>query len=404
VRIFLGILLAAVLGSARGEDAAGAPPGKPSRPATWERGPSTDPTYFPIGVWLQSPRNAGRYKEIGVNLFVGLWKGPTAEQVDELERQGLQLICSQNAYARTRLDSKVIVGWMHGDEPDNAQELPGGKGYGPPVDPEKIVAGYKATRAADSLRPVLLNLGQGVAWDGWHGRGVRSRHPEDYERYLKGCDIASFDIYPVANDHADVDGKLWYVAAGVDRLRKWSGGAKPVWNCIECTRIGKKDAKPTPAQVKAEVWMSIVHGSRGLIYFCHQFQPRFSEAALLEDATLSAAVKAINQQVRELAPVINDPAPAPGISISTEPAAVSPEMEKLLGARPVAALAKTHGSAVYVFAVRMEASTVATTIQIEGRSGSFKVEVLGESRTIETRGGAFRDEFGPHAVHLYRVE
>jgi hypothetical protein len=61
-------------------------------------------------VWLQSPRNAGRYKEIGVNLFVGLWKGPTAEQVDELERQGLQLICSQNAYARTRLDSKVIVG------------------------------------------------------------------------------------------------------------------------------------------------------------------------------------------------------------------------------------------------------------------------------------------------------
>src|SRR4030095_11166184 len=122
------------------------------------------------------------------------------------------------------------------------------------------------------------------------------------------------------------DAKLWYVAAGVDPLRKWSGGAKPVGNCIECTRIGKKDAKPQPAQVKAEVWRSIVHGSLALIYFFHQFQPRFSEAALLEDATLSAAVKAINQQVRELAPVINDPSPAPGISISTEPAAVSPEM------------------------------------------------------------------------------
>ena len=33
---------------------------------------------------------------------------------------------------------------------------------------------------------------------------------------------------------------------------------------------------PTTAQIKAETWMAIIHGSQGLIYFCHQFQPRFA--------------------------------------------------------------------------------------------------------------------------------
>ncbi len=65
------------------------------------------------------------------------------------------------------MDDPTIVGWMHGDEPDNAQELPGGKGYGPPMPPAKIVAEYEAIRKADPTRPVMLNLGQGVAWDGW---------------------------------------------------------------------------------------------------------------------------------------------------------------------------------------------------------------------------------------------
>ena len=91
---------------------------------------------------------------------------------------------------------------MHGDEPDNAQSLGEGKGYGPPILPEKIVESYERIRAADPTRPVLLNLGQGVAWDGYYGRGVRTNHPEDYPEYVKGCDIASFDIYPVAHDNA----------------------------------------------------------------------------------------------------------------------------------------------------------------------------------------------------------
>ena len=42
---------------------------------------------------------------------------------------------------------------------------------------------------------------------------------------------------------------------GVERLVKWTGGRKIVWNCIECTRINGT-GKATPKQVKAEVWIS----------------------------------------------------------------------------------------------------------------------------------------------------
>ena len=49
--------------------------------AQWQNGPPTDPAFFPLGVWVQDPRNAERYQEIGINTYVGLWQGPTEDQL-----------------------------------------------------------------------------------------------------------------------------------------------------------------------------------------------------------------------------------------------------------------------------------------------------------------------------------
>jgi len=178
--------------------ASSAEPGPAAAPATpyakWEHGPSHDARFFPIAVWLQSPRNAGQYRAAGINTYVGLWQGPTESQLADLKAAGMKVICDQNATARAHLDDPTIIGWMHGDEPDNAQPLAGSKGYGPPIPANTIIASYQKIREADPSRPVMLNLGQGVAWDGYYGRGVRTNHPEDYPEYLRGCDIASFDI------------------------------------------------------------------------------------------------------------------------------------------------------------------------------------------------------------------
>lgn len=341
-----------------------------------------DPDFFPLAVWLQQPRHAEAYKAAGINTYVALWGGPTAEQLDALKAAGMKVVCHQNAAALARKGDPTILAWMHGDEPDNAQAKAGG-GYGPPILPSKIIEDYAKLKAADS-RPVLLNLGQGVAWDAWIGRGTRTNKPEDYPEYLKGCDIASFDIYPAVHDDAAVAGKLEFVAKGVERLRRWTEGKKPVWNCVEASRIDNATTKPTGAQIRAEVWMSIIHGSSGIIYFVHQFKPSFDEASLLKDRELLKAVAEINRQVRELAPVLNGP---------------TLELAAVKSASPVARMTKRHGDATYLFAVEMKGVATRASFALKG-SGA---EALGESRTISLKDGSFEDAFGPYEVHLYRI-
>lgn len=93
----------------------------PNPYAPWRNGPPRSSDYFPIAVWLQNPRNAERFKAAGINLYVGLWKGPTEAQLDALRKAGMPVICAQNEVGLAHRDDPIIVGWMHGDEPDNAQ-------------------------------------------------------------------------------------------------------------------------------------------------------------------------------------------------------------------------------------------------------------------------------------------
>ena len=367
---------------------------EPANPYTqWKNGPPKDDSYFPIAVWCQEPNMAARYKAAGINLYVGLWEGLTEAKLADLKKCGMQVVCDQNAVALAHKDDPAIVGWLQPDEPDNAQELPGGKGYGLPISPAKIFETYEAFRKADPTRPVYLGLGQGVAWDGWYGRNVPESKREEYaeSQYLKGCDIVGFDIYPAAEGNRQVKGKLDFVALGVERLVKYAKGRKIVWNTIECTNIGGA-GKATPKQVKAEFWMSLVHGSRGILYFVHQMGPKFNEHALLDDPEMLAAVTAINKQVRELAPELNSPTIKDGVKVESSNKGV-----------PVAAMVKKQGGATYVFAVAMKPGETEAGFTLDGIPSGAQVEVLGEDRKIAPADGKFQDHFGDWDVHLYRI-
>ena len=359
-----------------------------------ENGFPQDSTFFPLAVWVQQPRLAERYREIGINTYVALWRGPTEEHLDLLEKAGMFAVCHQNATALRHKDRKVIAAWMHGDEPDNAQpRRDGGKGWGPPIPPEKIVENYNRIKSNDPTRPVFLNLGQGVAWDGWYGRGVRTNHPADYPEYLKGCDIASFDIYPVVHEKSEIAGKLHYVAHGVNRLRTWAGGKKPVWACIETTHIDNPAALPSPAQIRSEVWLAITHGATGIVYFCHEFKPKPIEAGLLAHAENAKAVKEINGQIKRLAPALNSPTRGGLVKVESE-----------VKDAPVAVLAKEHAGAVYLFAAATRNTPTKATFTLLKAAGSAKVEVLDENRTLTASGGKFEDDFEGYAIHIYRVK
>jgi hypothetical protein len=360
--------------------------------ARFSHGPPSNPSFFPIAVWLQSPSNAAAYADIGINLFIGLYQGPTDAQLSALAAAGMPALCDQAGVYASHLNDSTIQGWTQQDEPDNAQ--PDGQGgYGPCIDPAVIQGIYADFKSHDATRPIYLNLGQGVAWEGWYGRGSACAGRLDmYPAYEQGADVVSFDIYPLNETDASVKGHLWLVALGVDRLRQGSNYTKPVWNWIETTGIDDPASTPTPAQVRAEVWMSLVHGSAGIGYFAHISSPSFIEAGLLSEPAVKAGVKAINSEIASLAPVLNTPSIANAATVTSQNSAV-----------PVDIMAKRQGGALYVFAVAMRpGATHATFTLREARGGTAMV--IGESRILPVVGGSFQDDFAAdYAVHLYRI-
>lgn len=352
------------------------------------------PDFFPIAVWAQNPANASAYKAHGINMFISIHGGLDQQKFDHLKKADMKVIAHQNQFALTKLDEPLIYAWMHGDEPDNAQRNRTENKWDPCRDPADIVRDYEKIRKNDPSRPVYLNVGRGVAYTNWVGRGVCRGRTDMYKvsnnGYLKGCDIASFDIYPVNSTEPEVEGQLWYVAKGIDNLQEWSDNQKPTWCWIETTRISEKaKRKPTPAEVKSEVWMALIHGAKGFGYFCHSFVGKTDDAALLHDSEMIAAVKAINAEVTSLARVLN----SPDLQGYASVASVGTDI-------PVDIMAKKDGKTHYVFAVAMREGKTSATFTV--KSGK-KVEVIGENRTLKIRKGKFSDDFANYGVHLYRI-
>jgi hypothetical protein len=351
----------------------------------WTHGPPSDPSFWPIMVWLQSPPNATKYKNVGINFFVGLYQGPTETQLTQLAAAGIPTICDQGGVWKAHANDTTIRGWLQPDEPDNAQANASG-GYDPCIAPATIVSGYQTMVTNDATRPVMLGLGRGVADTNWVGRGTCTGMTAMYPMYAMGGDILAFDIYPV-NEGVPLE----MVPAGVDNLIKWSGGTKPVIADIEASNFNNT-ARPSPAQIRSEVWMAIVHGAAGTQYFCHRFAPTFSETDCLDDMPTGAAMKSINAQLAALAPVLNTPPVGNGVTVKSSVAAI-----------PVDVLLKRQGGATYLFATEMRAGTTHATFTFARLPATATAEVLGESRTLPVTNGVLEDDFQSYAVHLYKL-
>ncbi|MEK7413271.1 MAG: hypothetical protein AAB263_08135 [Planctomycetota bacterium] len=383
----------------------------------WALGPSYAKEHFPIAVWMQDPRLAPRYRAAGINLYLALWYGPDEDQLATLRQHNMQVICELNDVGMAHRNDPLIVGWMHHDDPDlphsftrywrgdverikaawpDVEEFkqlgpgnPRPRSGGPPVPPAWTQRDYAAICAQDPQRPVLMCLNREVALENYSGRGVRAGKTEDYPGYLAACDIAEFEIFPVADGRHDAG--LALVAKGVSNLRRWSNDRTLAWARIECTAVASPQRKPRPRDTRAEVWMSLIHGAMGVVYFVHQFNPS-NIKALLDDPDMLAEVTRINQQIRELAPLLNSPS-------SATPATVASSNAEL----PVAAMTKSNGTAVYVFAVAMRPGTTTATITVPNTT-TATVIVLGENRTIAMTGGSYTDTFSDWDVHLYEVK
>ena len=345
-------------------------------------GLSTNPDFFPIEVWLQNAtKTAKKYAELGVNTFVGQWKGNSPEALEALKEAGEILITEQDSVGLTNPNNGVIKAWeSEPNEPDNAQ--PNGKGgYGPCVKPSTIVAEYHKIKEADPTRPVYIGFGRGVADTRWYGRGSCSGDTAMYREYAQGADIVAFDIYPVNQGYP-----LSIIATGVDNLREWAG-SKPLNTVIETTPI-EGGSGPTPAQIRAETWLALIHGANGIQYFCDMFSPTFVEDGCLTIPKAVAQMKADDAQISSLASVLNSDTIVGGVTVRSK--------------LRVDTMEKAVGGQTYLFAEAVGTKEGKATFNLAGL-GNAKVTVIGENRTITMSHGVFKDRFVGYGVHLYEI-
>ena len=344
---------------------------------TYRNGLATEASYFPIGVWLQSPSNAPEYKAIGINLFIGLYQGPTEEQLAELARREMPVVAEQNDVALKSPYAGMIRGWMQADEPDNAQPLASGS-WGLCIPANEVAKRSTDIKAKDTTRPVLISFGRGVADPNWRGRGRCTGDTGYYDVAASGADILSFDIYPVVSDTPAVAGRLDYPSRGVKRLQTAARDGQRVWAVIETTHIESKEVRITPAQLRSEVWLTLIQGANGIVYFAHEWTGGFREDGMFRYPEIVQAVKDTNASITQLAAVLNSP------TIEGRIALASPIS--------TAAMLKEQDGALYLFAGSTGAETGSVTFSLSHFSNG-RAEVIGENRSLPIADGAFRDSF-----------
>ena len=249
--------------------------------------------------------HAANYKAIGINTFVGLYEGPTEEQLAALAEQHMFAVAAQNEVGLKSINRTRHQGMDADDEPDNAQPIGLGL-HGTCIPATEVARRTQEMKNRDPTRPVMINFGQGVANEFWRGRGSCNGDQSYYDIAMQGADILSFDIYPVGSNIPQVKGKLEYVARGVTNLVKRATDGQSVWMAIETTALDPT-LRPTAAEVRAEVWMALIHGATGIFYFVHEFKPNFREDAIFRYPDIVEEVTGTNHLIKSLAPVLKSP-------------------------------------------------------------------------------------------------
>jgi len=349
-----------------------------------------DPKFFPIGVWLQPAGGnvTADYKAMGVNVYFGgesSYPSPKGKTwLDALQKEGMYGIISYSpeAVAEKLHEHPAMIGWHIDDEPDQSKDGKPSVGY------DQIAATLAKVRAASPARPLWMNLTCAVADERWIGRGL----PEEmYPKYCALADVLSYDLYPCNSLGADGPERFHLVAKGMDRLRKWTDGRKPRWFVLEINRFTKAEEQdsrsPTPEEVQTQMWMALVHGARGLVFFCHSWYQK-ADFRRIEPDMVTALTK-YDGEIQSLARVLNAP--------DVAGAKVVPS----LGGR-VDVLVKKVDGATYVMAVNMYRKAEKPAITLPGVADGT-AEVLFEKRTVPVKGGQIVDDFAPYAVHRYKI-
>ena len=318
---------------------------------------------FPIFAWAACQGDIDADLAAGVTAFMTHGQGCGSEG-DFLAALG------QRAYyvapiedGRDFTADSRLLGYVQADEPD---------GHG--TQPEEL--------PAEPGRFVFMTLTAHFAQDQAPLPAVAKAV---YPAYAARADALGFDVYPLAQDCGHATISLASVYADQRDLVTLAGG-RPTYQWIETgSQEGACGSPVTPSTVRAEAWLAVAGGARGLGWFTYAWPDGRAQSFAVDD-DVAAAMARTSAELQGLAPIL-----------------LAPSVRGLGSTRsdPVKVGARTYGGRTYLVAVNSWDVPVSWSRPSLPGLARQAVTVVGEHRTLRAVGGRLTDAFPPLGVHVY---
>jgi hypothetical protein len=340
-----------------------APPTSPSSPAP-SSSPSTTPSgtpqvtssaplrisgnpIFPRMVWKQCPTYYPESLAAGIDLFLGVDCSDPGTQLAKLAGRAMSTVDASTP----GISGPDLVGWHLPDEADSS------------VAKVENLADPKANG-----RVTFLTLTDHFSERAAPLPNGKSIYPALYAR----ADFIGFDTYPIEGrcKLSQIDNVYWM-------QRELAGlvGGKPTFQWIEAGPMEHclQNADPNATTVRAETWLAIAGGARGIGYFPDWWVD-----------SIRSEVRQTNGEITALAPaLLSSPA---DVSWSTS--------------SPVRIGARRYNGALYVIAVNTSTSPANASFTVPGLGGR-KLRVFRDGRTVSPAGDMVTDKLPGLGVAIY---
>ena len=346
--------------------------------------------FFPIGVFSQPADSMEKWKERGINTVLETPQNHDAVQWDrEAQRVGLRVIRRPLPNPRDDIGRTDLLAWSHWDEPDAAGRI---FEWTPMFERT-----YKEWREVDPDRKIFINFaGPDISWFATRNDEYSRKYAAHYPRLIATADWIANDIYPCGGwlnqAHERRRGDVTLITEPIKVLRTLTD--KPLFAFIETSEIERGNVPgarcPTADEVRAQIWLAIIHGVRGLFYFpavvgTYGFQFDGTTPEIV------AEIKYQNERLTKLAPILQGP--------------INPESGSIMVNPPLQAGWRVEGNKLYVFVVnptgqprKAQSIRVATSFRISG------CQEFETARQFPVKNNQWQDDFAPFEIRIYATQ